>query len=131
MEFGQTGKALVDAAKIHPKFKEFVVLTTFEEIEQELKGASSMSAEKRLNMKLQIYLTVVRYSADELAKMCKEQTQEWYNWCIDVILFYVYRLAVAKDTNVEVEDKFLIPAMPYNELPESFTHIHEFVRQNA
>jgi len=114
--FGEkSGSALVHPFYIDKKFKEYIVLTTFQEIEDAVKRYSIL--DKTTNMKTlgSCFNKLTKYSEEELNSCYENKNKDWQNWCDDVIIFYAIRSVIFRNENGDISPKFCIPLTPLDE----------------
>ncbi len=104
---------MVSCEKIHKRFNEYIIKTTHKEITdirknllREIKDddlnnwnkdnniknlyhkkSNIKQIEKRFN---KIYDNIMKYTDYELNEIYEKQNNKWFDWCNDVIIYYVY-----------------------------------------
>lgn len=88
--------------QIHKRFKEYVVKTTDKEIKEMVEKAKNDDKEKVKFIFTKTFENITKYSDKELNEHYEKKTEEWFNWCNDVALFYCSRFVL-------FDGKFKIP----------------------
>ena len=87
--------AAMTCGGIHPKLKEYLVLTTHAEVLEFIQLAENdLPSLKRIFVSSLHNLT--KYSEEELNAEYELKSQKWQDFCEDVLIFYTTRLVLMK-----------------------------------
>ena len=85
---------ILPAYVITDRLKHFFVKTTKKEIDDNIKSALKENNEERKKMYASVCREVLKYTSAQLGKHCENNTNEWRDWCNDLLLFFVYNCVV-------------------------------------
>lgn len=118
---------IVVCADIHPRFKEYLVRATHNEIVQVCSIYKKQTVENNKLSFLKVSRRLFQYDDDTLDRHYREKTQQWREWCDDVVLFYAVRYILLgrmmpitnDDDGIEVCSFLFLFLCPH---PFSFNH---------
>lgn len=90
------GNHALMCGEINPRFKDYMVKTTHEEIKDMIEGFQRDPVPLVLHVFSSTYRSLTQYTDEEVSDHYNNQTQEWRDWCNDVALFYAARLVLLK-----------------------------------
>jgi hypothetical protein len=89
---------------IHPRFKEYCVMTSHSQIMDGFKSAEAEDLETRKGIFRSVYSALTKYTDEELTAHWEANSQEWQDWCNDVAIFYVYRRMLFETAYIPIVD---------------------------
>lgn len=108
IEFGEHKKIVVFADFINPKFKDFCVATTSNEIDEYIERIKTRDTSENRLVWVRILRELNKYDKPTLEYHFTNKTKEWDNWAIDCVLWYCYNAVVFNKG---------IPASLYEDVP--------------
>jgi hypothetical protein len=85
-------KIMLLCLEIHPRFKEYCVLTTSKEVKETIDNYRKSDKGHIKFVYRESLLNILQYSDEELNNKYTLNSKEWKDWCDDILIFYAVRL---------------------------------------
>ena len=86
---------------INPRFKGYLIETSYELIESILEKNKSLSKERKSHMMGTVLKNIYQYTDEQLNAHYEAQNKEWNDWCSDVGIYFIVRKLIF-DTDIPV-----------------------------